>query len=351
MTKGVGTSFGAGVTPDTPWYKRSILGEGGIISELLGKFFSVGGKLEIPDNVQAIHDGEMMALRIFAKTMEAIDSYKFGDQEFILYVKIKYCLARGIDEYEGLDQSIKFLQAAIEAKDSYLTLDQTELRYRSHKQQEFYEYIESLLGDHEDRAAFNAKVHEKLIEVLPEIKTEEGKTALQEYTKELARLSKFELGLKLFSLFKAYQLADYTILTTISNMVINIREREAIDYKALVALVISKYDVFDKLKKIIGISDKKHTPDTYARMLQVIALSYRHQNSYPVFAELLQVIRKWYLPYRAIVGIREEYPATGYKQPLSFTEPLLGIAIYEKYKSALTDKKTGVAYVDFGGEA
>jgi hypothetical protein len=348
MGKSLETPVNTVETTAPLWWKRSLVGKDGILSEWLGKFFS--SKLEVPENVQSLHNGEMMALRIFAKTVEAIDSYKFSEGEFILYIKIKYCLARGIDEYEGLEQSLKFLQAAIEAKDSYLTLDQTELRYRSLKQQEFYQYIESILIDHEDKTAFNDKVRQKLAEVLPEVKTEEGRIALQEYQKELERLSKFELGLKLFSLFKAYQLADYTILTTISNMVVSIREKDSMDYKALVALVISKYDVFEKLKKIIGVPKQKHNPDTYARMLQIIVLGYRHQNSYQVFSELLNVLRKWYLPYRAIIGIREEYSPSQYKQPKSFTDPIMGVEIFEKYQNALTDKKTGVAYVDFASE-
>lgn len=349
MSKGIETSLNT-ASASLPWWKLPVFGEGGIIARLLGKLFG-GGKLEIPETVQSVHNAEMMALRIFAKSMEAIDTYKFSNQEFILYIKIKYCLDKGLDEYEGLAQSLKFLQAAIEAKDSFLRLDQTELRYRSLKQQEFYQYIETILADHEDRSAFNAQVKAKLAELLPEVKTDEGKIALQEYQKELERLAKFELGLKLFSLFKAYQLADYTILTTISNMVVSIREKDSIDYKTLSALVIGKYDVFEKLKTIIGVSDRKHKPDTYARMLQVIALGYRHQKSYPIFAELLQILRQWYRPYRAILGIRGEYPAAQYKIPKSFTDPLVGVEIYEKYRKALTDQKTGVSYVDFGEEA
>jgi hypothetical protein len=346
MGKGLEKSLISDEGKAIPWWKRSVFGKNSILVEWLGGL--LGRKSEIPESVQALHNGEMMALRIFAKTVEAIDSYKFGEGEFILYLKIRYCLAKGIDEYEGLDQSLKFLQAAIEAKDIYLTLDQTELRYRSLKQQEFYQHVENLLVEHENRHTFNAKARDKLNELLPDVKTEEGKLALQEYQKELERLSKYELGLKLFSLFKTYQLADYTILTTISNMVLSIREKDAMDYKALVALVISKYDVFDKLKKIIGISGKKHNPDTYARMLQVIVLGYRHQKSYPIFSELLQVLRKWRKPYLAIVGIREQYPPARYKQPKSFTEPLVGADIYEKYRKALTDTRTGVTYVDFG---
>lgn len=347
MNKFLETSLNSTLNSNTSLWSRPVIGEGSILELILAKFLQ--GKSEVPESVRIIHNGEMLASRVFAKTAQAIDSDKFSGQEFLMFVKMKYCLARGMEEYAGLDQSIKLLQAAIEAKNSYLTLDQTELRYRSSKQQEFYKYIESLLiADYEDKVAFKAKVQEKLIETLPFVKTEEGKIALQAYQTELERLAEYELGLKLLSLFKAYQLADYSILRTISEMVESFREKQTVDYPGLLALVISKYDIFEKLKNIIGVADNKSKPETYARMLQYIALSYRHGKSYAKFAELLQVMRKWYLPYQAILEIRKQYPNSSFLLPKQFSEAIAGVEIYEKYRKALTDTKTGFTYVDFG---
>jgi len=87
--------------------------------ELITKLFQ--RKPEVPELVQIVHNQEMSAVGVFAKTAESIDSDKFSSQEFLMFVKMKYCLARGIEEYAGLDQSIKLLQGAIEAKNSYLT--------------------------------------------------------------------------------------------------------------------------------------------------------------------------------------------------------------------------------------
>jgi hypothetical protein len=347
VNKSLETAVNAKVADNPSVWSRPVTGEGSVLELILTKFFQ--GKSEVPESVQIVHNGEMLAVRVFAKTAESIDSDKFNSQEFLLFVKMKYCLARGIEEYAGLDQSIKLLQAAIEAKNSYLTLDQTELRYRSSKQQDFYKYVESLLiSDYEDKAAFKARVAEKLLETLPHVKTEEGKIALKAYQTELNRLADYELGLKLLSLFKAYQLADYSILRTISEMVDTFREKQTVDYAGLVALVVSKYEVFEKLKNIIGVADNKSKPETYARMLQYIALTYRHSKSYAKFAELLQVMRKWYLPYRALLDIRKRYPSTAFKLPKQFTEDIAGVAIYDKYRKSLTDAKTGFTYVDFG---
>ncbi|KAB0239810.1 hypothetical protein EZJ55_03450 [Microcystis aeruginosa EAWAG127a] len=320
-----------------------------VIELILRKLFQ--RKPEVPELVEIVHNREMSAVGIFAKKAESIDSDKFSGQEFLMFVKMKYCLARGIEEYAGLDQSIKLLQGAIEAKNSYLTLDQTEFRYRSSKQQDFYQYVESLLAsDYEDKAAFQARVAEKLLSTLPQVKTEEGKIALKAYQSELERLADYELGLKLLSLFKTYQLADYSVLRTISDILETFREKQTLDYSSLVVLVISKYEVFEKLKNIIGVADNKNKPETYARMMQYIALTYRHGKSYAQFAELLQVMRQWYLPYRAILDIRQRYPRSSFKLPKQFSEDIPGVAIYDKYRKSLTDAKTGFTYVDFGDD-
>lgn len=320
-----------------------------VIELILRKLFQ--RKSEVPELVEIVHNREMSAVGIFAKKAESIDSDKFSGQEFLMFVKMKYCLARGIEEYAGLDQSIKLLQGAIEAKNSYLTLDQTEFRYRSSKQQDFYQYVESLLAsDYEDKAAFQARVAEKLLSTLPQVKTEEGKIALKAYQSELERLADYELGLKLLSLFKTYQLADYSVLRTISDILETFREKQTLDYSSLVVLVISKYEVFEKLKNIIGVADNKNKPETYARMMQYIALTYRHGKSYAQFAELLQVMRQWYLPYRAILDIRQRYPRSSFKLPKQFSEDIPGVAIYDKYRKSLTDAKTGFTYVDFGDD-
>lgn len=320
-----------------------------VIELILRKLFQ--RKPEVPELVEIVHNREMSAVGIFAKKAESIDSDKFSGQEFLMFVKMKYCLARGIEEYAGLDQSIKLLQGAIEAKNSYLTLDQTEFRYRSSKQQDFYQYVESLLAsDYEDKAAFQARVAEKLLSTLPQVKTEEGKIALKAYQSELERLGDYELGLKLLSLFKTYQLADYSVLRTISDILETFREKQTLDYSSLVVLVISKYEVFEKLKNIIGVADNKNKPETYARMMQYIALTYRHDKSYAQFAELLQVMRQWYLPYRAILDIRQRYPRSSFKLPKQFSEDIPGVAIYDKYRKSLTDAKTGFTYVDFGDD-
>jgi hypothetical protein len=330
-------------SPAVPWWNTPVLGEGSLLEKLLKKF----RKPEVSESALFLHNREMMDVKVFAKAADAIDNEKFGNPEFLLLVKIKYLLAKGLDEYAGLYDSVQLLQVAIAAKDSFIAIAQTELLYRASKQQDFYEFIEKLLSHPEDKAWFRLQVQNKLAETLPQIKTDEGKVALQAYSKHLDTISSNELGLKLLALFKAYHLADYSILRIISEIVQSFSKKDLHDLKEIAALVMVNYNTFEKLGQIIGVAEHKNTPDTYARMIQYIGLIDKYALSFPKFEELMVVMRKWYRCDRTIIGIREQYPRTEYKQPKEFSAEIPGTDLYLKYQNWLTDKKTGRRYIEF----
>ena len=351
MNKNIDTSFPSTVSEShkdkhSPWWNRAVIGGDSLVGDLMGKF----SKQQVSESPIFLHNREMSDLRVFAKTAEVIDNEKFGQKEFLLFVKMQYLLRKGINEYHGLYESLQLLKVAIDAKDCFISIDQTELRYRGSKQQEFYKFVERLLADHEDKAAFREQLQTRLADLIVEVKTEEGKNALQSYAKYLDQLSDNELGLKLLSLFKAYELADYSILRVISDIIQSLGKRDLLDFKGLVALVRVNYGIFEKLRDIIGLSEQQSTPETYGLMIQFIALSNRHAISYIKFDDLMKVMRKWFKPYQAIIGIREQHPPSEYKQPKEFKEAIPGIEIYEKYKKWLTDKKTGIVFIDFGDD-
>ncbi len=330
-------------TQEEAWWNRPVTEVGSLVLSLLGG----SKKEEVSESALLLHNREMMDIKVFAKTAEAIDNEKFCNAEFLHFVRMKYAIAKDLNEFGGLARSIQFLQVAIEAKDSFISIDQTELRYRGSKQQDFYQYVEDELKNLEDKTTFRQNVTEQLDELIPKIKTEEGKEALKSYAKHLDHLSEHELGLKLLSLFKTYHLADYSILRIISEMIQKLGKYDLLNFKGLVSLVMVNYQVFEKLRNIIGVSAAQHKPETYALMVQYIALSYRHGLSYIKFDELLTILKKWSKPYYALTGIREAHPSTQYKQPKEFSEAIPGLAVYEKYKKSLTDPKTGMVYIDF----
>ncbi len=353
MDKSSRTTLTPEITNQTQpaWWQRGIFSPKGMIGKWISKILGLFKKREeVSESSLFLHNRAMTDLRIFGKNARIIDSEKFSNEEFLIFVKIKYLLSKNMGEYADLLHSIRLLQVAIEAKDSFIAIYQTELLYRSSTQQEFYQYTENLLKSYEDIEAFRSDVQVHLSEALTQTKTDEGKTALNAYSKHLDKLSEDALGLKLLSLFKAYQLADYSVLRQISDLIQGLDKYDLQDYKSLVSLVIANYTPFEKLRKIIRVADRNHNPETYARMVQYIGLNYRHGLSYIKFDELMGILKRWYRPYQTVIGIRSEHPPHQYKQPREFSEELIGEEVYLKYVKWLTDKKSGITYVDFDTE-
>jgi hypothetical protein len=221
-------------------------------------------------------------------------------------------LKRGDNQYQKLDLSVKLLEAAIAAQASYLSLEQTELRFRSSAQQEFYNYVAGILKQNLETNKFKELIKKKISETLPILNTEEGREALQSYLKYLNTIAEHEFGLKLLSLFKEYQLTDFSIIRTVAETVNKLERKSLFDLKELSVLVMVDYDVFEKLGPILGFTRNERTPETYARMLQVIGLEKRHQISFVKFKELITLLKKWYKPYHSVTTIREEYPSEKY---------------------------------------
>ncbi|MGK7930672.1 MAG: hypothetical protein AB4041_04470 [Microcystaceae cyanobacterium] len=325
------------------WWHRPIKTVGGMIAPILGK----SEQKEMPEEVILLHTQDMTDLHVLAKIAESIDDKKFCSAEFLHYIRLKYFVAKELNGYEGLRHSIELLQVAIEAKDSFIAIDQTELRYRATSQQELYRCVEEQLKAAQGKHIFHKTVLDKLKEVLPKVKTEEGKEALHKYAEHLEHLSEHQLGLKLLSLFKTYELADYSVLQVISQILQRLSKQGNLNEVHLLKIVKANYPIFEKLRKIIGLSPVQSNPETYVKVLNYLALSYRHALSYHQFNELLKVLRQWVKPYYVVDGIRKEHPPKVYKQPKAFLEPIPGLEIYTKYKKSLTDPKTGMVYVDF----
>lgn len=325
-----------------PWWNRPVTGEGGLLSDLLKK----SGKQDVPEAEVTQWKRQMLDIRVFAKTSEAIDSDKFGAEEFLTFVKIKYMFLKGIGEYAGLYESARLLQLAINAKDSFIAIDQTELRYRGYKQQDFYQFIEGLLKSGADPQSFRQQVTEKAGELVSQIKTSEGQEAIQSYVEHLDKISENEFGLKLLALLKTFQLRDYSVLRTVSDLMVNIESHHIYNINQLANIVAQNLNKFEKLSKIIELSDAQNNPQSYAAIVQYITLSHQHEISYLKFNELMRVLRKWYRYYQSLREILDNHPANQFKLPPEFAEAIPGETLYIKYLKWLTDKKTGLVYMD-----
>ncbi len=307
----------------------------GIGEELREKY----GSPKVPDNAISLHDRTFKQLRSLAYKAEKIASEKFGSEEFMLYVRLKQQVEQGIAEYKTIGESIKLLEVAIAAQSSFLKIESTELRFRSRKQQEFYRFVADNLEDNIDKDEFRNKIKRKLAEIIPLLNSEEGRAALQSYLKEVNQISQHTLGLKLLALFKKYQLADFTILRTISDIVKQLEARDLLSHNGLIVLILEHLEVFEKLAPIIGISEQENSPETYAKMMQYMGLVHRHETAYHDFTRLIKILKKWQKPYKSLLAIRNEYTADKYRLPPEFTKDIPGLAVFKKYEKYLESVK------------
>lgn len=299
-----------------------------IFEEFQDKF----GNPKVPEGTVFLHDRSFKELLSLARRAERVDSEKFGNQEFLLFLQLKKAGEKGTKEEQQLHYSVELLRVAIATKNSFLRVEQTELRYRSTKQQEFYQFVLDTIAEEPDKDKFRDKVKKKLAEILPLLNTEEGRDALQSYLKEVNIISEHEFGLKLFALFKQYELADFTILKTISDLVNQLQGYDLLAPKKLVILIIENYEVFEKLAPIIGIPGENKAPEDYVPMLQYMGLINRYQDAYTKFQELIKILKQWQKPYHVFRTIREEYTADQYRVPPEFNQEIPGLNVYNKYE-------------------
>jgi hypothetical protein len=302
------------------------------------KFFAdFGKKFQKPDILESdkfLHHRTFDKLAEITNEAQNINADKFGNTEFMTFFKIKSYIDRSIDEYANLDETIEMLKVAIATQNSFARIDSTESRYCSSTQQQLYKFVNSLLTQGLETSVFQAQVSQKLAEVLPLLKTEEGKAALEAYATEINKISEHALGLKLILLFKKYQLDDYSTLRSISDTINLLDSEDLLNLDGLMLLVMVKYDVFEKLGPIVGIEEQFNRPETYSKMLQYIGLKSRHETSYQKFQEFLLLLKKWEVQYNSIVNVRQKYNAKEYHLPPEFSQEVPGLAIYQKYKDS-----------------
>ena len=119
-------------------------------------------------------------------------------------------LEREVPGYEGLEYSAQLLEAALQARNSFLGIEEIEFQYRGSLQQQFYNKVFELLSQNLSQTIF-LKMLERLVkQYQANLKSEEGKIALQTYLEEFQSLaSNNELGIKLFYEFKRNNFKDF----------------------------------------------------------------------------------------------------------------------------------------------
>lgn len=316
-------------------------------------------KENISENSINLHNQAFAEAKLLSSVAKTIDNLNFKQPDFEYYLKIKSLFSNNQQPYQELENIAELLRLAIKAQANFLQIEQTELLYRSTKQQEYYDFVLKFLGekftdleqnkdDLENNQIiaqkkqknnkyspeeFKQQIRAKLEEIKPTIKSEQGKLALEDYTQSLESLAEEkDIGLKLLYLFKKYNLNDFSVLKVISDMVNYLQDKNMQNIKAMQDLVIKNEQTFIQLGRIIGVPQTKETPETYAILLQYLALSKKHEKTIEQFIKLMQVLKPWREFYKTISDIREQHSPNQYNLPEQFTQEIPGLSIYQKYQ-------------------
>lgn len=253
-------------TENQPWWNRSILGEESVWQSLKQVF---SNKPEVPNHQVIEHDRAMQEAEKLARFIAKLDSEKFDNPEFALLVKTKNNFQRESPGYKGLETSANLLEAALQAKESFIGIEQIEFQYRGFVQQEFYDQVFLLLSQQLSQPVFLKLLDRLANQAINRVKSQEGKIAIQTYIKEIKSLaSKHSLGLQLLYEFKRNQFQNFTILQKISQLVVSFQTQEVHDPEAFLEKVDLNYDLFENLGSIIKMPEHQEKPEGYAKLLQ-----------------------------------------------------------------------------------
>ncbi|WP_013324050.1 hypothetical protein [Gloeothece verrucosa] len=315
---------------NTNWWNKPLWGDDNLFQSLKKPKIE---KLAIPFEVVS-HYQEIYQILIFiASVTQSIDSCKFLDPEFQLFCQIKWQFISECGNYKGLNHSLILLRAALEAKDKFLTLEETELRYRSKAQQEFYQEVYSLLSKQTEPHDFLVIVQDKLNQIRFDLKTEEGKTALESYVKILEILAEQNaIGLKLFYLFKKYFFAEFSSVKLLSELLSYLVPQNVQDINAITLIVQKHYDSIAPLGKILELPPEKNQIESYVIMLQYLVLRDKHQETYLLFTKLIELLIEWNNTHQELKRIHQEYSPNEYDIPATFNKNYPGESLYQKYQ-------------------
>ncbi|MDR9402816.1 MAG: hypothetical protein RI580_05190, partial [Halothece sp. Uz-M2-17] len=178
---------------EKPWWDSPLWGDYSFREKITTLF----KREPIPDNSIFLHNRALTQLENIAPSMSGLDNAKFGHPEFLLLLKMRSSFLKGVGEYAGLYEANEMVHAALEAKDSFLKIEQTEFQFRSYNQQDYYEQVFKLLEQNMTKVSFEQKIQILAENTIQKLKTTEGIEAINSYSQELKRLSyEHQLGLR-----------------------------------------------------------------------------------------------------------------------------------------------------------
>lgn len=314
-----------------PWWNRPLIGNYSM-TERIGFLFKRYKKEEIPERALKSHAEALQAIQKLVRRAQPIDNEKYGNPEFLSFVRIKHAFAAGQEGYENLDRYLQLLHAGISTKNMFVALERMEFKFFGSKQALLYNYVETLFQSNIQQAEFLDRLYDKFTEVQPQLRTVEGKAVLEQYYQNLEKISKHQFGFRLLRSFKRHKMTNYSMLNTVAEIINGLDRLDLHDLGVLNTEVIAHYETFQRLGEVLGMPESLSNPKTFGRMLQYVALEEKYKAAYPKFQELVVILEQWYKHFTIAQNLRHEYNPKQYKQVKEFSTKIPGVALYNKYK-------------------
>ncbi len=102
-------------------------------------------KEKIGDNTVEMHNQALSEIKLLGSIVKNLDVGFFTSSTFTSYLDMKSSFNNGTNQYQGLGKCTELFCLAVKAQANFLKIEQTELRYRGRKQQDFYDFVFDLL--------------------------------------------------------------------------------------------------------------------------------------------------------------------------------------------------------------
>lgn len=286
---------------------------------------------------EAIHLYERIFRELKSKAwhIQRIQFNQFDNQEFQDYLNIRRAIHFNKKPYENLNHYMKLLEAALIAKDNFILIEETEMRFRSSLQQKIYHYLLQLITHSVEYDKLKVVLQGRLRQAITQIKTEEGRKVMNDYLDAIDHLASNQLSFELLRTFKAKHLKIYTVLRTVADLAATLQKKETKDLKRILVLVYEHQDVFEELGGFLGVPAAYNVPTSYAKILHYLALKHRYAMADRQFNELLTRLSAWEKSFLRLQDLREEYAGGDYMIPKSFKQPIPCLKVYQKYREHL----------------
>ncbi|MGF1601350.1 MAG: protein kinase [Thermosynechococcaceae cyanobacterium] len=303
-----------------------------------GWLSNITGLVSLPtvsEQVIAEHQQAINSMTTLMRKVKKLDSPQLADQKFIEFAKIQNYLTQAEDRQNSLMQAAQLLKAGIDARDAFAKIEATESRDLGADAQNIYRWVQSLLEQNPKSNLFLTTFKRQAADLSANIKSEKVRAAMQIYLAQIEQLAQDPSCFQLLSLFTQSQERDYSVLQVTGSLLESHHTGTGDDIDSLTRQVRVQYTLFEKLGRVIGIPAQKRVPETYAYLIQYVALSDQYQPYYSQFRQILVLLETWHRHYKSAIDIRQKFSPSDYKIPKDFKETVPGIEVYERYTSSM----------------